>query len=157
METRKRVAAILFAFAGLCLVAVIAIILMFPDSFRGGNATNTPVATASPQIQYEKVDLQGMLDELDTNALRAEEKYRGKYIEITGEIRVFDSGGKYIAIAPYGASDWSISMVRCYLTDTTHKTFLLEKNVGDMVTIRGKVFSVGEVIGYDVKIEDISN
>ena len=156
IETRKRVSAVLFSIAGLCLVAVIAIILLYPDSFNGGNTDNTPKATTSSQIQYEKVNLQDMLDELKANALRAEGKYQDKYIEITGEIRNFDSDGKYISVIPCGASALSEGTM-CYLTDPTHKAFLLEKNVGDVVTIRGNVFSIGEVIGYDVKIAEISD
>lgn len=157
METRKKVGAILFTIAGLCLVAVITIVLMFPNSFKRDNTGNEASTPVSLQIQYEKVDLQVMLDELDTNALRAEEKYQGKNIEITGEIRVFDSDGKYISIVPCGAAKLSIDTVRCHLADQTHKDFLLEKNVGDVVTIKGKVFSIGEVIGYGVKIAEISD
>lgn len=157
METRKKAGAILFAIAGLCIVAVIAIILMFPDSFKGGNTVNAHNAPTSAQIQYEQVNLQDMLDELDTNALRAEEKYQDKHIEITGEIRSFDSDGKYIAIVPCGSSKLSIDTVKCNLTDPAHKAFLLEKNVGDVVTIKGKVFSIGEALGYSVKIAEISD
>lgn len=161
MKTRKTVSVILFAIAGLCLVAVVTIILMFPDSLKGESVRNAPKptstqATASLQIQYEKVNLQDMLDELDANALRAEETYQDKHIEFAGEIRSFDSDGKYIAIVPCGASKLSIG-TSCHLTDPTHKAFLLEKNVGDVVTIKGKVFSIGEVLGYSVKIAEISD
>lgn len=159
LKIRKKVGAILFAIAGVCLAAVIAICLIFPGELKGENVDNTPISTqaaTSLQIQYEKMDLQAMLDELDTNALRAEEKYQDKYIEITGEIRNFDSDGKYISIAPYGAGILS-DRTMCYLTDPAHKEFLLEKNEGDVVTIKGKVFSIGEVLGYSVSIAEISD
>jgi hypothetical protein len=125
--------------------------------FYKPKTTDNPNVTVSTQIQYEKVNLQGMLDELDANAMRAEEKYQDKHIEITGKIRSFDSDGKYISIVPCEASDWSINTVKCNLTDQTHKTFLLEKSVGDVVTVKGKVFSIGEVLGYSVKIAEISD
>lgn len=156
MKTRKIVPAILFMFAGLCLVAATIICLMFPDELKGGNTTNATDAPTTLQIQYEKVDLQDMLDELNTNALRAEETYQDKYIEITGEIRSFDSDGKYISISPCGAPLLA-ERTSCYLTDPTHKAFLIEKNVGDVVTIKGKVFSIGEVVGYGVRIAEISD
>lgn len=160
-NTRQIVGATLFAIAGLCIVAVIAIILVFPDSFKGGNKDTTPNAptnaTASAQIQYEQVNLQDMLDELKTNALRAEETYQDMYVEITGKIDVFDSDGKYVSILPCDAPDWSFENVQCYLTDPAHKTFLLGKNVGDVVTIKGKVSSIGEIIGYHVDIAEISD
>ena len=157
METRKRVSAILLAFAGLCLVAVIAICIMFPNDLKIGSKDNTPIATTSQQIQYEKVDLQDMLDDLDENALRAEETYQDKYIEITGKISGFDSDGSYITIVPTDAPTWSSDNVQCFLKTSTHKAFLLEKNVGDVVTIKGKVSSIGEVLGYSVKIVEITN
>lgn len=155
-DPRPLVCGILFGFAGLCIVAIVAIVIMFPDSFNGGNEANTPTAPTSTQIQYEKVDLQDMLDELDANAMRAEVKYQDKYIEVTGKIRVFDSDGKYISIVPCDAPAVSLDTVMCYLTDPAHKTFLLEKSVGDVVTIRGKVYSIGEVLGYSIKIAEIS-
>lgn len=158
MDTKKKVGAILFAIAWLCIAAIIAIILVFPDSFKGGNAGNNSAniqATSGSQIQYEKVNLQVMLDELETNALRAEETYQDMYVEITGEIISFDSDGKYISIVPCGGSVLS-SWVQCYI-DQSHKAFLLEKNVGDVVTIRGKVFSIGEIIGYKIDTIEISD
>lgn len=155
-ETRRIVSAVLFAIAGTLLVVLIIMLAVFRDELNGGATTNTPTAPISTQTRYEKVDLQDMLDELNANALRAEEKYQGKYIEITGKIKLFDSDGMYVALTPYDAAEWSFEMALCYLTDPTHKTFLLEKNVGDMVTVRGKVFSIGEVIGYGVRIVEIS-
>ena len=125
--------------------------------FSKPKTPDTPSATVSTQIQYEQVNLQTMLDELSANAMRAEDKYQDKHIEITGKIRSFDSDGKYISIVPCGASDWSIDTVKCNLTDPAHKSFLLEKNVGDAVTIKGQVFSVGEILGYSVKIAEISD
>ena len=156
-KARKIVGTILFTIAGLGLAVVITIILMFPNSFKAGNTVNVPTAPTSVQIQYEKVDLQDMLDELDANALRAEEIYQDKYIEITGKIRSFDSDGKYISIVPHDAPAGIFDSVMCYLTDPTHKAFLLEKNVGDVVTIKGKVSSIGEALGYSVKIVEIND
>ena len=160
INARKIVGAILFSFAGICLVALIAIILMFPDSFSGNNENNQTNSnhnnSASTQVQYKQVDLQDMLNELNANALRAEETYQDMYVEVTGEIKSFDSDGKYISIVPSGTpllTEWTT----CYLTDPSHKTFLLSKNVGDTVTIKGKITSVGEIQGYSIKIAEIGN
>ena len=115
--------------------------------------SSTP--NSDSQIQYEFVDLQDMLNELDANALRAEEKYQDKYIEIIGVIKGFDSDGKYISIVPCGSSGLIFDTVLCYITEPTQKTFLLTKNVGDIVTIRCQVSSIGEILGYSVKIREI--
>lgn len=159
LEIRKKVGAILFTIAGLLAVVVLILCVVHFDELKGGNTANIPQgtqATTIPPIHYEKVDLQTMLDELDTNALRAEETYQDMYVEITGEIRNFDSDGKYISIIPLDAPR-SSERTMCYLTDPTHKAFLLEKAAGDVVTIRGKVRSIGEVLGYSVNIIEISD
>lgn len=151
MKPRNPAVAVVFAVA----VSLI-VIMVYRNHHKVENPGNTS-ATGNTQIQYEQVNLKDMLDELDTNAMRAEEKYQDKYIEITGKIRSFDSDGKYISIVPCEAADWSINTVKCNLTDPAHKAFLLEKNVGDVVTIKGKVFSIGEIQGYSVKIAEISD
>lgn len=160
METRNLVSKILVAFAVLCLVAVLIISIVHRDELKGGSVGSDPISTqhtTGVQIQYEQVDLQDMLDELDANAMRAEEKYQDKHIEITGKITLFDSDGKYIAIEPCDVPGLSFDSVKCNLADPAHKAFLLEKNEGDVVTIRGKVISIGEIMGYSVKIAEISD
>ena len=56
--------------------------------------SNTPEPIKS-YTHYEVVDL---LDELNSNALRAEQKHQDEYVEIVGYISVIDSDGKYISV-----------------------------------------------------------
>ena len=105
---------------------------------------------------YQQVDLQTMLDELEENALRAETKYQNAYVEITGKIAIIDSDGSYITIEPLTADEWNFDTVRCYIKNDTQRNFIIEKSVGDTVTIKGKVFSIGEVLGYSLNIDFIS-
>ena len=114
---------------------------------------NTP--SSSTTITYEKVDLQTMLDELNENALRAEQKYQGKNIEITGKIASFDSDGSYITIEATTADKWNFDTVMCYIKTQDQKSFLLEKSKGDVVTIKGKVTQIGEFLGYSLNITEI--
>ena len=150
---RQLAAYMIFILVAGCLLYCGAMKLFYKPK-ANDTPTNTQATTST--IHYEKVDLQTMLDDLETNALRAEETYQDMYVEITGEISNFDSDGKYISIIPCDAPLLS-DRTMCYLTDPTHKAFLLEKAVGDMVTIKGKVVSIGEVIGYDVRIAEISD
>lgn len=155
---RYLVSLFLLVFGGLTCLAALVVIITIPYSSKSGNTPRVPISTqvaTTPQIQYEQVDLQTMLDDLKANAMRAEEEYQNKYIEITGEIRNFDSDGKYISIAPCGAPKWTLDTVFCRLMDSAQKAFLLEKSVGDVITIRGKVTTIGEIIGYQVKIAEI--
>ena len=96
-----------------------------------------------------------MFESLKNNALKAETEYQNKYVEITGKICNFDSDGKYISVEPTNADEWNFDSVMCYIKNDNHKNFLLEKNKGDIITIRGKVKSIGEVLGYQIDINEV--
>ena len=117
-------------------------------------AQNAENGTASA-IQYEKLDLRVMLNDLKGNAFSAEEKYQGKYLEVSGEISNFDSDGAYISIKPVGADAWSFESMMCYIKNEEQKQVLLQKKVGDTVTVRGKIKSIGEVLGFSMDIDTI--
>ena len=139
------------------IVVVIAIVsCASSDKTNDSNRTGTSQTNTESIIVYDIIDLQQMMDALKANALKAEKTYQNKYIQITGKISNFDSDGKYISVEPVDADMWNFDTVMCYITDTTQLDFLLEKAVGDIVTIKGKVKSVGEVIGYRINIDDIS-
>ena len=118
-------------------------------------AVKDNVKVESNTTQYTKVDIQQMLDELKQNALKAEKTYNNAYIEITGKIANFDSDGSYITIKPVTAGDWDFEYIMCHIKNSEQLDFLLEKSTGDQVTIKGKITSVGEVLGYSLKIDYI--
>lgn len=107
------------------------------------------------KITYDKVDLQQMLDELNSNALKAEKSYQGKYVQVDGKIKTFDSDGSYISIEPVNANEWSFDTVTCYIKKDAQLDFLLEKSVGDNITIKGKITSIGELLGYSIDIAEV--
>ena len=119
------------------------------------SAPNAENGTATSAIQYEKTDLSAMLNDLKGNALNAEEKYKGKYVEVSGEISNFDSDGNYISIKPVGADAWSFESMMCYIKNEEQKQVLLQKKVRDTVTVRGKIKSIGEVLGYSLDMDAI--
>ncbi|MBQ7095686.1 MAG: zinc-ribbon domain-containing protein [Clostridia bacterium] len=108
------------------------------------------------KIQYVKTDLKTMLDELEANALKAEKTYQDQYVEVVGEITNFDSDGSYISIEPINADEWNFSTALCKIKNDDQLNFLLEKKTGDKVTIKGQITSVGEVLGYTIKIAEVS-
>ena len=118
--------------------------------------SETTMVDTTSAIVYEKVDLQQMFNDLDTNALKAERTYQDKYIQITCKIANFDSDGKYISVEPVNASEWNFITAMCYIKNDAQLDFLLEKSVGDTVTIEGKVTSIGEVLGYSINIDQIN-
>ena len=128
----------------------------------GGEMNNATTQTEAvteqnkqEQKNYEAVDLQNMFDDLEANAMKAESKYQNKNVEFSGKIKNFDSDGRYVSVEPVNASEWNFTAAMCYIKNDTQKTFLIEKNVGDIITIKGKVKSVGEVLGYSVNIDEV--
>lgn len=122
------------------------------DTSNTQNETNN----VQEEIVYEVTDLRTMIDELDANAMKAEQTYQNKYVEVKGNITNFDSDGSYISIEPVNADEFSFTSVMCYIKTDDQKQMLLEKSVGDTVVIKGKVKSVGELLGYSIDIAEIA-
>ena len=108
------------------------------------------------EVNYEKIELRQMLDDLDANALKAEKTYQNKYVEVVGKITNFDSDGSYINIEPVNADAWNFDTVMCKIKNDKQRNFLMEKEVGDIVTIKGQITSIGEFLGYTIKIAEVS-
>lgn len=98
--------------------------------------------------------MQKMFDDLDENAMKAENLYEKKYVEFTCKIKSFDSDGSYISVEPVNASEWNFASAMCYIKNEAQKEFLIQKSVGDTITIKGQVKSIGEVMGYSVDISE---
>ena len=132
-------------------IALVVIILIVGIGGSGGSDSTEP---NDEEITYTSYDLQEMLDELENNALKAEETYADAYIRVEGQINVIDSDGNYISICPIG-EDFVLIDMQCYLQNEEHKEVVMEKTVGDTVVIEGKVKSIGEILGYTVDIATI--
>lgn len=134
------------------LVIVLVLSMLFVTSC---GTTSETVTQPAEEIVYEVVDLQTMFDDLDGNAMKAETKYQKKYVEFECKINSFDSDGSYISVEPVNASEWNFTTAMCYIKNDTQKEFLIEKSVGDSITIKGKVKSIGEVLGYTIDINEV--
>ena len=87
--------------------------------------------------------------------MKAEKDYQKKYVEFECKIKNFDSDGNYISVEPVNASEWNFITAMCYIKNDAQKDFLIEKKVGDKITIKGKVTSIGEVLGYSIDIKEV--
>lgn len=138
------------------LVIILASSVSNNNTDEGSNQTaEKTVESVEQSIVYEAVDLSVMFEDLKNNAMQAEKNYQGKYIEITAKIKSFDSDGKYISVEPTNADEWNFNYAMCYIKNEGQKAFLIEKNVGDIINIKGKVKSIGEVLGYSIDIEEV--
>jgi RecJ-like exonuclease len=136
--------------------AIVIVAIVIISASAGGSETDDSGSTGTnSSVTYETVDLQTMLDDLESNALKAEKTYMNKYVEVVGKIVTFDSDGSYISIEPTNADEWNFDTVTCKIKNDAQLDFLLEKSVGDKVTVKGKITQVGEILGYTIKIEEI--
>ena len=143
-----------------CIIVIVVVVVASGSgdektSTSSSQTSNNVSQKAEEVIAYEAHELKTMIDDLKSNALKAESKYKNKYVEITGKIDNFDSDGQYISVKPTNASDWDFDSAMCYINNDEQKNFLIEKSVGDVITIKGKVKSVGEVLGYSIDISEV--
>jgi len=142
-------------FIGIFVLAII-------GAVAGGGESDTSLKTnesvaaveeTTQAIVYTSTTVTEMKKLLDTNAMKASETYKNQYLEITGILSVIDSDGKYISLV--GDGPYEILGVRCYIENEEQKKIVMEMELGDTVTLRGKCTSVGEVIGYSLDIDSI--
>lgn len=107
----------------------------------------------SESIEYTSVSVNDMMDALNNNAMGASDKYKGKYLEITGKLTNIDAAGKYIDLMADG--DFEIIGVQCYIKNDDQKAKITSMSKGDTVTLKGKCTDVGEVLGYSLDIDEI--
>ena len=103
-------------------------------------------------IEYTSVTVNEMMQDLKDNAMKAQDKYKDQYLEVTGRMDVIDSSGKYISLYP---DEIAITGVKCNLKNDTQKAQAANMAKGDMVTLRGKCKDVGEVMGYTLDVDSI--
>lgn len=141
----------------------VVIVIVVAAALSSGSDSNKTATTTTEnkapqkeeQIVYEKADLKTMFDALEANAMKAEKDYQNKHIEFECRIKNFDSDGKYIGVEPVNASEWNFTTAMCYIKNDAHRDFLIEKSAGDTITIKGKVNSIGEVLGYSIDIAEV--
>lgn len=108
-----------------------------------------------PEIVYTPYEVQTLMDDLQENALKAAQTYEDQYVELTGDLNVVDSSGKYISITPSG-DQFAFIGVQCYLKSDEQRDVVMNSAIGDRLTVKGKITSVGEVLGYSLDIDEIS-
>ena len=119
---------------------------------NSGSSGSTKKEEAAP-IEYTTVSVNDMMTALNDNAMGASDKYKGKYLEITGKLTNIDASGKYINLMADG--DFEIIGVQCYIKNDDQKSKVSSLTKGDTVTLKGKCTDVGEVFGYSLDIDEI--
>ena len=119
--------------------------------------TGTPESGAGqaeePAVTYTAYSVGQLMDDLDSNALKAESTYQDQYVELTGRLNVIDSDGDYISIVPQD-DQFAILGVQCYLQTEEQRQQVLDMQIDQVITGRGQITSVGEVMGYSLDVDD---
>lgn len=120
-------------------------------------ANSTPIEAEKEQeaepIEYSPVTADELVDALDSNAMKAQNDYKDKYLEVSGKLGTMDSNGKYIDID--SNADFNFTSIQCYLKTDEHKEVLMNKTKGDPIVVRGYCKDVGEVLGYSIDIDSV--
>lgn len=140
-------------------IAIIAIIVLAviggsgsSDSSGSTSSTatsKTAVSSSSSEaaIEYTAYTVTELSEDLNSNALKAADKYKGQYVELTGRLSVIDSNGKYVSIVD-STDEWAITGVQCYIKNDEQKQVVMDMSIGDEIVVKGKITDVGEVLGY---------
>lgn len=142
------------------LLSILLVLMFAMFALGSGEETSENQGTEVKQEEqtpkeYKTCSVGEMMDLLEGNALKAESTYQDQYVEITGKLSNIDSDGKYISLVDQN-DEWAFMGIQCYLTTDEQKEQVMEMSVGDIVTLRGKIKSVGEVLGYSLDIDSIN-
>ncbi len=117
----------------------------------------TEAKTEEKKIEYNTYDCTELFDDLNSNALKAERKHQDEYVIIKGYLGTIDSDGTYIGVgAEEDNYDYMFSEIRCNIKSDEQLDEIMEMGKGDAITIKGKITSIGELLGYTVDITDIN-
>lgn len=111
--------------------------------------------TQEPEITYTVYSVAELVNDLGTNALKASEKYKNQYVELTGRLDSIDSNGAHISVYP-GVEMYEFQGVTCYIKTPEQKTAVMDMEIGDTVVVKGKITDVGEFLGYYLNIDEVS-
>lgn len=106
------------------------------------------------EIEYIPVTATELSDALSNNAMKAQNDYKDKYLEITGKLGNIDSDGKYINID--SDKDFDLTGIQCYIKSDEQKETIMNMSKGDSITVKGYCKDMGEVLGYQIDIDAIN-
>ena len=139
---------------GVIAIAIIAAATGGNDKSKKTGSQDKNAEEEQQTIEYTACTVDELMNVLEKNALKAENTYQDKYVEITGKLSTIDSDGKYISLVPV-KDEWAIIGVQCYIQSDEQKAQVAELTAGDTITVKGQITEIGEVIGYSLDIDSI--
>ena len=102
--------------------------------------------------KYMTVTAKKMLNDLNNNALAANDDYLGKYVKVSGILSTIDSRGKYIVV---GQGGLTITGLHCAIRTKEQRDHVKKLKRNQKITVLGKVTRVGELAGYWIDLDAI--
>lgn len=125
------------------------------DSEDSSN-TADPAIEEPVEVDYVPVTIEDLRTELENNAFRAQQAYLNQCIEFSGTLDTIDSSGFYFTLKALSAGEWDFfETVRCVPASLEHLDVITAHNTGDVLTVKGKVITVDEVVGYEVWVHEV--
>ena len=141
----------------------LSVLAIFSVGFVASDEDESETKNAEEQVDesitYESANAADMLNDLEKNEMRAQKKYADKYLSISGYLGSMDSEGEYFTLEPSPNSTSFFKEVRCEIPKSKREAItniIIEKEKGDHIVVKGKVQDMGEVIGYEVKVDDVN-
>lgn len=105
--------------------------------------------------EYVETTASAMMDDLNTNALRAKKKYNNRNVAIkNARIDVIDSDGDYFTVCPPEV-DVQIIPILINIQSKKQRDQLFNMDVGQVITVYGTVTHVGESMGYAIDLDNV--
>lgn len=100
---------------------------------------------------FIEISAQSLMNELESNAARANKNFNGKYVKITNAVVTnIESDGDFINV---NSSDIiSLTSIQCSPKYESTKEQIFNLNNGQIITVYGQIKDVGEIIGYYVEL-----
>ena len=137
------------------LLIIVVLLSLFggSDDSKSKNKT-ADTGTQAETVEYTAVTTDELSDDLDKNAAAASDKYKGNYYAVTGKLSVIDSDCAYISLVDQ-YDEWSIHVIQCKVKDEEQKKIIKKLSIDQIVTVKGKITDVGELMGYYMDIDEI--
>lgn len=124
------------------------------SSSESADAGSANTEEKKEKIKYKAYDVGELMDDLENNAAAALDKYKGKYVKLTGRLGNIDSNCDYIDI--YDANDeFAFTGVQCYTKNDKQKKKIKKMKKDDIIIVKGKITDVGEILGYSLDIKSV--
>lgn len=123
-----------------CIASFVLVGVLNSDSNSGSSSSSnyssssSSSSSSSKQVQepaknYAEADIDVLLDDVKSNAAKANKNYKGKYVKIVGgSVFNIESNARYVSLE--GSDQFTLLHVQCYPKNSSVKDAMIELSVG---------------------------